>query len=76
MMGQKRIRRRSTKWGSLIREIRIEHGMTQVEFADFLGISHQTVVNWENFRTQSIRTYYKELIMEKFGVDLGVNNGK
>ena len=50
--------------------------MTQVEFADFLGISHQTVANWENFRTQSISTYYKELIIKKFGVDLGVNNGK
>ena len=75
-MRNRRIKRQSTEWGSMIRSIRIGHGMTQTEFADFLGITHQTVANWENFKTQKIRTYYKDLILQKFGVDLGEDDGK
>jgi tetratricopeptide (TPR) repeat protein len=35
-------------FGRRVREARIQHGLTQVELADLLGISRKTVQRWEN----------------------------
>lgn len=55
--------------GNKLQSIRIEHGMTQAEFADKFNVSRQTVSNWENNKN------YPELdtlckISEEYGISL------
>lgn len=53
-----------------LREIQIERGMTQAEFADFLGIGHGTLCNYLHDRKNpQIDTVTK--IAEKLGVTVG-----
>lgn len=38
--------------GNTIKELRIAHGMNQVEFAKKLSVTKQTISNWENNNIQ------------------------
>ena len=48
-----------------IREIRIKTGMTQVLFAEFMGVSKKTVEAWESGRNQPVGSACRLLDLAK-----------
>ncbi|WP_013324825.1 helix-turn-helix domain-containing protein [Gloeothece verrucosa] len=57
------------KIGKLIRSIRLELGMTQEQFAAYLGVVYPTVNRWENGHTQPSLMALR--LIEKLLIDLG-----
>jgi len=55
--------------GKLIRELRLETGLTQEKFAAALGIAYPTISRWENNRTQPSPMALK--LIEKMLLRLG-----
>ncbi|MEK9895637.1 MAG: helix-turn-helix domain-containing protein, partial [Burkholderiaceae bacterium] len=45
----------------LVKQVRNSLGMTQVAFADFMNVSHITIMNWEQGRTRPSYRYQKIL---------------
>ncbi len=66
-------------FGIRIKELRLSHGMNQVEFAKTLSVSKQSVSNWENENIQpSIDMLSKIATMYSVSTDylLGLDNRK
>ncbi len=58
------------KIGKFIKELRIEKGLTQSQFAEMLGVSNMAVSKWERGINIPDISIVKE-ISEKFGVSIG-----
>jgi transcriptional regulator with XRE-family HTH domain len=49
--------------------LRANYGLTQSEFANIIGVSRETIINWEAGINQP-RKKYLEAISNKFGVSI------
>lgn len=50
--------------GKIIKQLRIVHSLSQEDLAEQLGVSRQTISNWENDRTVPALDYMKKLCEE------------
>jgi DNA-binding XRE family transcriptional regulator len=59
--------------GETIRKKRVEEGLTQLEAAKKIGVSHATVVKWEANRTRPLGKFYQlaAAYVHMFGFDPG-----
>lgn len=57
---------KKTEIGGLIREFRLLTGLTQEQFAAYLGVTYGTVNRWENGRSQP-SPIAMQLIQQKLG---------
>jgi len=69
LMTTKKIVMGQPKIGKLIRELRIEIGLTQEQLADELGVVYPTVNRWENGRAQPSPLAIKQI--ERMLLELG-----
>ena len=53
---------------ALLREIRIRLGLTQVQFAQALGVSFQSVNRWENRKTKPLPIVLKQIESQLQGI--------
>ena len=57
---------KKTEIGGLIREFRLLTGLTQEQFAAYLGVTYGTINRWENGRSQP-SPIAMQLIQQKLG---------
>ena len=50
--------------GKIIKQLRSVHSLSQEDLAEQLGVSRQTISNWENDRTVPALDYMKKLCEE------------
>ncbi|HEM5684483.1 TPA: helix-turn-helix transcriptional regulator [Streptococcus suis] len=50
--------------GKTIKQLRLTHNLSQEALAEQLGVSRQTISNWENDRTVPALDYMKKLSEE------------
>ena len=60
-MGFEELIKMSSTIGNQIKKFRLSHGWTQAQLADFVGVSKDSVRNWEHSRSEPTKAYAKKL---------------
>ncbi|MBD2730492.1 helix-turn-helix transcriptional regulator [Nostoc sp. FACHB-892] len=68
-MVRKTLARNQPEVGKFLRELRILAGLTQEQFASFLGVTYSTINRWENGHTRPMPLAMQKI--EEIAKDMG-----
>ncbi|AVH64048.1 helix-turn-helix domain-containing protein [Nostoc sp. 'Peltigera membranacea cyanobiont' N6] len=73
-MVRKTLTRNQPEVGKFLRELRILAGLTQEQFASFLGVTYSTINRWENGHTRPMPLAMQKI--EEIAKDMGEQGEK